>query len=125
MLIFSLHKIIDFKKQDLLADLKIVIASKCVTGTDYFVHALSNHFISFMHIGTLSADGWSAHSQSYFALLLHYLDNETLLPVTILLGTVKKSKQNAQSLLEETRRILTEWDLEKQLELPFEERFAF
>jgi RNAse (barnase) inhibitor barstar len=77
----------------------------------------------FIIIGTLSADGWSAHSQSYFALLLHYLDNETLLPITILLGSVKKSKQNAQSLYDETLEILAEWELEKQLELPFQERY--
>lgn len=75
--------------------------------------------------GTLSADGWSAHSQSYFALLLHYLDNQTLLPVTILLGTVKKSKQNAQSLYDETLDILTEWELENELTLPFQERLIY
>lgn len=84
------------------------------------IHSLIHLFI---HVGTLSADGWSAHSKSYFALLLHYLDNETLLPITILLGSVKKSKQNAQSLYDETLEILAEWELEKQLELPFQERF--
>ena len=31
--------------------------------------------------GTLSADGWSAFSKSYFALLLHYIDFNTLEPV--------------------------------------------
>jgi hypothetical protein len=86
------------------------------------IHSCIYSCIQYLFKGTLSADGWSAHSQSYFALLLHYLDNQTLLPVTILLGTVKKSKQNAQSLYDETLDILTEWELENELTLPFQER---
>lgn len=75
--------------------------------------------------GTLSADGWSAHSQSFYALLLHYIDQETLEPVSILLGTVKKCKQDAQSLHNETVAILEEWGLDSQLSLPNNERYGF
>jgi hypothetical protein len=44
-------------------------------------------------------------------------------PVTILLGTVKKNKQDAESLLNETLSILEEWGLDSQLKLPQKERY--
>lgn len=73
-------------------------------------------------LGTLSADGWSAHSQSFFAILLHYVDIGTLEPVTILLGTVKKSKQDSNSLYNEVLNILEDWGLESQVEIPWDKR---
>lgn len=43
--------------------------------------------------------------------------------MSILLGTVKKSKQDSVALFNETRGILEEWGLDSQLDLPIEERY--
>lgn len=92
--------------------------------TSYHIISFLKIFIIYIYrIGTLSADGWSAHSQSFYALLLHYIDQKTLVPVTILLGTVKKCKQDAESLLNETLTILEEWELDSQLKLTEKDRY--
>ena len=100
----SITKIIHSKRANILLSLKAYVKDCCL-------------------VGTLSADGWTSYSRSYFSLLLHFVDMQTLLPVTILLGVVNKSKQDAQSLLEETVHILAEWGLEDQLDLPWKDRF--
>lgn len=101
----TIHKIQATKKKDLQENLKVYVKKNCV-------------------VGTLSADGWSRFSRSYFALLLHFIDVMTLEPVTVLLGLVRKSKQDAKALRDQTEEILNEWGFDDQLQLPWEERYS-
>jgi hypothetical protein len=100
----KIKSIMEEKKTDLMSNMRVYLSKSCATGT-------------------LSADGWSAHSKSFFALLLHYVDFTSMEPITILLGMVKKSIQDAVSLKEQTSQILKEWGLEDQLHNVWEDRF--
>jgi hypothetical protein len=100
----TIKKIQEHQRVDLKSRLKTYIKQNC-------------------QVGTLSADGWTCRCQSYFALLLHFIDVETLKPVTVTLGVVRKSKQDAQSLREQTLQILLDWELEDELQKPWPERY--
>ena len=82
---------------------------------------LKNYLRDYMVAGALSADGWtSVGGRSYFGLLLHFIDH-TGAPQTVLLDCLPKAKQDAESLAERVRTVLSSWDL-NEFSSPLAER---